>query len=217
MNRVHHEPLSWLTLERYALGELDALETRRVEAQLAHSPEDRACLESILADDSELPALPIPLRAPRRRAPFWGATASLVAAAALLLVLLRPGDTALLPVRHVQEGSKGGDVALSLRSDRQSGEPRTFSAGERFKVLVTAPAWFERPLRVVVFQDGQRFEPLPAGVDLARGNRVPWPSAFSLDGGAPAEVCVTWSTEPQTALRAADLGEAAVCTELQPR
>jgi len=51
------EPISWLLLERYALGELSADERADVEARLAASETDRACLAEILADQSELPPL----------------------------------------------------------------------------------------------------------------------------------------------------------------
>jgi hypothetical protein len=200
------EPLSWLVLERYALGELAGDERRAVEARLAESPEDRACLEIILQDATELPPLPAPPS--RMRVRTWAPLA--LAAAAALLLMFRPGDVPPAQ-RSVSSGTKGGDVAILLVSDRHGEAPTGFAAGERFKVLVTCPAWFEEPLRVVVLQDGARFEPLPAA-SPACGNHVPWPGAFRLDGDAPATVCLAWG--PRST---GEPGERAVCTVLEPR
>ena len=60
MTQLSMPPLSWLTLERYVLDELAPSERARVERQLAQSGADRACLDEILSDLSELPPLPAP-------------------------------------------------------------------------------------------------------------------------------------------------------------
>jgi hypothetical protein len=194
------EPVSWLLLERYALDELDAGERRAVEARLAESADDRACLELIRGDRSELPRLPA---APSRmRLLTWAPLA--VAAAAALIFMFRPSD---LPAARRSLGTKGGEVAILLVSDRHGEAPTTFTKGERFKVLVSCPPWFAERLHVVVLQDGERFEPLP-GTAIRCGNHVPWPGAFTLDGRAPATVCLAWSDE---------LRDGAVCTVLEPR
>ena len=224
MSAPIEEPLSWFTLERYALGELDDEATRQVERRLQQSAEDRACLDAILQDDSELPPLPIPLGRPGprpgralSRPSYWALSTALAAAAAMLLVLLRDDAPALKAIRHVESGEKGGDVALVLTSDREGQNPETFAPGERFKVLVTAPTWFEEPLRVVVFQGGERYTPLAQGEPLPHGNLVPWPGAFALDGDEAAEVCVSWSEREPQATRAEELGDEAVCIQLRPR
>jgi hypothetical protein len=131
------EPLSWLMLERYALGELSPDERKDVEARLARSEADRACLAEIMADQSELPPLDevSPIASARKpRASWLGWSAALAAAAAALLVVLhRPAPEEL--DQHV----KGSDVALRLISDRQGDDPTRFSAGERFKLQITCP------------------------------------------------------------------------------
>ncbi|MCB9559996.1 MAG: zf-HC2 domain-containing protein [Kofleriaceae bacterium] len=52
------EPVSWLRLERYALGELPGPLAREVAAHLAGCPACRACLDRIERDEVALPALP---------------------------------------------------------------------------------------------------------------------------------------------------------------
>jgi anti-sigma factor RsiW len=157
-----HEPLSWLTLERYALGELSAEERARVEAQLAESPVDRACLQEILEDRSELslpspaPVASVTSLAPARaaRRGRWLAVCAALGAAATIVLMVRDQRE---PAPY--DGVKGSDVALRLISDRQGVEPRTFAAGERFKVEVTCPARLGASLRLLIFQGGEVFEP----------------------------------------------------------
>jgi hypothetical protein len=204
------EPLSWLTLERYALGELSPEERRDVEARLAESEQDRACLAEILSDRSELPPLPqvspIDSAKKRQRTRWLGASATLCAAAAVLVFLLRPSGE--LRDEHV----KGREVALRLVSDRQGPEPTQFSAGERFKVEVTCPPSLSGSLRLVVLQGAELFEPLPRDASFRCGNLVPWPGAFALDGSEPAEVCVYWGTREKP--DRAELTRAASCRQL---
>jgi len=218
-------PLSWLTLERYVLDELAPSERARVERQLAQSSADRACLDEILNDLSELPPLPAPTPAQvtsitgaRRRRSLAMATSALAVAAALALVVLRPSD---LPAerRRVSDGVKGGEVALALVGEQQGELPTRFFEGEHFKLLVTCPRWLGRRLHVVVFQDGRRYEPLIQLDDFACGNRVPWPGAFALDGDTPADICVTWHEQREryeTAEQPSQLDPSVVCERLQP-
>jgi len=124
----------------------------------------------------------------------------------------REGAPALSPY----DGVKGDDVALRLISEHQGAEPRSFAAGERFKVEVTCPARLGASLRLLVFQGGEVFEPLPAPAAFACGNLVPWPGAFTLDGSAPAEVCLYWGANAAPKERAA-LGQEAVCARLDAR
>jgi anti-sigma factor RsiW len=195
------EPLSWLTLERYALGELSADERAQVEARLATSEADRACLAEILEDKSELPALDanpvvVSIAAAReRRRPQWLAwSAALAAAAAALIIVLRD------PVPHGASTTgdddhvKGSEVTLRLISDRQGHEPTHFNTGERFKVQLSCPASLSQALRVFVVQGSQVFEPVPRDASFRCGNLVTWPGAFALDGNEPADVCVYWGS-----------------------
>lgn len=222
MTQLSMEPLSWLTLERYALDELPPVERTRVEQRLAQSSEDRACLEEILSDQSELPPLPLPgasvtpIAAARARRARWPYVSGVLAvAAALALAVLRPSD-APTARRRVHDGAKGGEVALVLVSERKGEQPTHFREGDRFKVLVTCPPWLHEPLHVSVFQAGQRYAPLPEVAEFSCGNRVPWPGAFAVDGTTPAHVCVSWG-EPNATARSPDqLTPNVVCTQLLP-
>ena len=208
-----HEPLSWLTLERYALGELSADERREVEARLAESEQDRACLAEILSDQGELPPLPqvssLDGARKKRNVRWLGLSATLCAAAAALVVLLRPAGE-----QPGDEHVKGSEVALRLVSDRQGPAPSQFSAGERFKVEVTCPPSLSGALRLIVLQGAEQFEPLPRDASFRCGNLAPWPGAFALDGSEPADVCVYWgdSREPDRT----ELERAASCVRLAP-
>lgn len=200
------EPLSWLTLERYALGELPRAAAEQVRRQLADSPEDRARLQEIETDSPQLLPLPVPIQA-RRKSPARWLMPAMAAAAALWLVLL-PGPESMPPARR---SIKGGDVALQVVGERSS-EGR-FAQGERFKVRWTCPPGFSAPSSVRVFQGDEVFEPLGDGPGC--GNLRAWPGAFALDGQQPVQVCVTWGQARQ-ASRIRDLGEQAVCQRLTP-
>lgn len=220
------EPLSWLTLERYALNELSSEERAEVETRLAESESDRACLAEILSDQSELPALPplttnvTPISAARadkqRTRGRLAVFATLSAAAALLLVFLRdPARDASGPSAPEPSGIKGADVALRLISDHQGSAPLTFGAGERFKLEVTCPPKLSHKLRLLVRQGGELFEPVPRAATFACGNLVPWPGAFALEGSEPADVCIYWGAAEEPS--EAELQREATCTKLRAR
>lgn len=217
MTSATREPLSWLTLELYALDELPPRERRRVETQLALSAEDRACLAQIVADRSELPPLPAILPARSRRTRRLGLLASALAAAlALTLVVLRE-DAQLTHTRRVSDGVKGGEVSLLLHGESSGHAPRSFAQGERFKALATCPPWFRAPLALLVFQGGERYAPLGRARALACGNHVPLAGAFSLEGTQPAIVCLTWSPAAESAREPSELGAQSVCSTLVPQ
>ena len=184
MTQLSMEPISWLTLERYALDELSPTERARVEQRLTQSSADRACLDEILNDRSELPPLPsstpakvLSIDAARARRRSWSYVGGVLAvAAALALALLRPSDVPASR-RQVHDGVKGGEVALVMVGEKQGEQPSHFFVGERFKLLVTCPKWLGQKLHVTVFQAGQRYQPLTELDDSACGNRVPWPGA----------------------------------------
>ena len=227
MTQLSMEPLSWLTLERYALDELPPFERDRVERQLATSSADRACLDEILNDRSELPALPMPVtadvvpitKARARRARWSTAFGVLAVAAALTLAVLRPTQVPGAR-RQVHDGVKGGEVALVVVSEERGELPTHFVTGERFKLLLTCPTWLRTELHLSVFQGGRRYQPLPEAYDFACGNRVPWPGAFALDGDTPVDVCVSWGDPDrrhESATAATQLEPSVVCERLQPR
>src|SRR5262249_850726 len=111
------EQISWLTLERFWLGELGPAEKARVERALEQSEELRRCLERIRSDVGRpLPPLPV-VRAPvsKRRERWWwfegwpgllAATAGIVAIVGVWSIWNRTGD------RSVR--SKGDAAVLEL-------------------------------------------------------------------------------------------------------
>jgi len=204
-------PVSWLRLERHALGELPADERADVDAHLAGCPRCRACADRIAADaQRELPALPDATRAPGLALPAPIATpvgwrrawlgrrhafALAAAAAVFALVLLRPHDASHVGGPRVV-AVKGGDVAIELVRERDGDpdgstawEPTSFAAGDRFKVLITCAPPLRVHADVVVLQvDGPAFPGAPSSI--ACGNRVPLPPAFRITGPGTATICV---------------------------
>lgn len=214
------EPLSWLTLERYALGELSAEERRDVESHLAASELDRACLAEIMSDQSELPPLvpaAVPISSARaRKKPSWlpWSLGMCAAAAALLLVLRKPADQHALDPTFEGEHVKGTDVTLRLHSDRRGADPHNFRTGERFKLEVTCPPGLSDKLRLIVVQGAEQFEPAPRDANFRCGNLVSWPGAFALDGSEPVEVCMYWGASSSPSHE--ELSRTAACTRLLP-
>jgi hypothetical protein len=170
------EPISWLRLERFALGELDG----GIGAHLEGCAACRAVLARIQGDDRPLPRLVLPEPAPKKRWwPVW-AGAALAAAALLLLFLLREGDR---PAEHPgpRIAIKGGEE-LIVSVVREVG-------GDRYKVRVTCSAPTEIDAEVVVYQDGEASSPLPPA-RLRCGNQVVLPGAFTLTRRTAAVVCL---------------------------
>jgi hypothetical protein len=205
------EPLSWLTLERYALGELSAEERAEVEARLAASEVDRACLAEITSDKSELPPLAgsavstlKPSKKRRRNQWLAGSAALCAAALALIAVLREPA--------HLDDHVKGSEVALRIVSDRQGSDPTRFSVGERFKVQVSCPPSLSETLRLFVLQGEEVFEPLPRDASFRCNNLATWPGAFALDGAQSADVCMYWGRSAKPTKQ--DFAHDAVCQRL---
>jgi hypothetical protein len=215
------QPISWLKLERYRLGELSAEESRRIEAHLNECQACRASLESIRADETALKPLPeAPPRAPGLR--WVTAGAALAAAAALLVVLLVVDWHRAMPgVPPPKIAFKGGELSISLVRERQGAvlhDPETFTSGDRFKVQVTCPPAEEISWDLAVFQDEEAWFPYVPEEPLRCGNRVPLPGAFSLTGDSPATVCLIASTQPpdRASLSPGNLPPDTVCVVLDP-
>lgn len=213
MTRAGSEPLSWLKLERYALGELGAEQRAQVERELAQSEGARAALSAI-REPLALPPLPALAllgarrRMLRRRLSIGAAFAA--AAAAVALALITPD--ALPPARR---GVKGGELALEVVGERSGAGATHFAQRERFKLLVTCPPGLGGRLRAVIYQGDAIFMPLDDGGPTACGNRSPWPGAFTLDGEQAAHVCVRADGRAWPSSSAALQGEV-VCVTLRP-
>lgn len=199
-------PISYLRLERYLQGDVDASERRRVADHLRECACCRTCFEDMQSEVIELPPLRVdparpvaplpvlPLSAANvrpRLGPWSQLTAALALAAAVLLWLRAPNtDSALPPARVAIKG--GGELALELVREHAGSlavDPSRFAPEDRFQARVSCPpgkVYWE----LVVFQAGQAFFPLSPAAPLQCANAVTLPMAFALDGTEPADVCV---------------------------
>jgi hypothetical protein len=202
------QPVSWLALERHALGELDAVRTAGVGEHLGGCAACRAALGVIEEDRRALPPLPDLWRAAdarrrRRRARWSGAFALAAAAAALVLFWGHRGERAQRG--PALAGVKGDEISLSLVRERGGDvafDPSGFRPGDRFKVLVTCAADAPVAVDVTVAQAGGVDRPLPPR-PIHCGNRVPLPGAFVVTGEGPVSICIA-------------VGAATECRELAP-
>lgn len=187
------EPVSWLRLERYALGELSGAAATAVREHLAACPACEACFARIGADAHALP--PLPARPAPRKFWTWPRLAwmgGMLATAAILLLVLRPRGAATPAVATLDERVKGGssEIAIALVRERAgaiTAEAATFVAEDRIAVRVTCGAG-EVFADVVVFQRGEASFPLPPA-RIRCANNVAVPGAFTITGG-DAQVCV---------------------------
>jgi hypothetical protein len=225
MNACTGQPISWMRLERYALGEFSEGERSDIATHLASCPACSACMERIATDaPPALPPLPLPrgvVELPKRRArsrsawPLWAGLAS--AAAAALLLFGGPG-TEPPSRRHV----KGGDFAIELvRVDAGDQlQPAThFTPGDRFKALVTCPPGWGGVAGISVYQSGKTYLPLAASSLDECGNRRALEGAFSLDGPDRALVCVSFAADEaawRKQVRSSEPPAGSVCTALEP-
>lgn len=183
------EPISWLRLERFALGATDDA----IAAHIAACPACSRCLDEIRGGDHAI-GLPPLIGAPPARTRRWLAPAWLiVAAAALAVVVVVRRDPDREPERADVVRVKGvGEVVLGTVRER-SGTIRddmpSFAAGDRWKVVVTCPpaarAWIDV---AVVDTHGVDYPLAPALVSC--GNRVVVPGAFTITGSAANRICV---------------------------
>jgi hypothetical protein len=218
------EPVSYMRLERYSLRELPADDVQRVAAHLSQCATCRACYERIQADgrEQEVAALvakisaPQPRAAARKRGWLWGAGAIAASLAGLLFVMRSaPGSPPMAP------GSiKGGELALELTRVNGHGQlldPSRFAQGDRFKLALSCPPALAGQVRVLAFQAGEIFEPLPVQTLESCGNRRALTGAFQLDGQAPVDVCVVLGEVPVAAARSrAALPDPHVCVRVEP-
>jgi hypothetical protein len=179
------QPISWLRLERYALSSADA----GVGEHVAACPACRQCLDEIQRDVVALP--PLHVSAKRRWWRFALPVLGAIAAAAVILFVLRPRD--------VEQGSvvsiKGiGEVVIDVVRERGGSvrdDVRTFAAGDRWKVVVTCPPTKQVSLDVAIREDGTERDDHPLErAQIVCGNRIVVPGAFELTGSKSHRVCV---------------------------
>jgi hypothetical protein len=227
------EPVSWLRLERYRLGELGESDRQRIAAHLAACPACATCAARIDADDAvdlpplerrPAPAPPRPIFSARR---LLARTTALAAAAATVLAFghawrgPEPGARTAERFAVAGDRAKGGEVAFTLVRDdgvRLLEARGRFDDGDRFKALVTCPPSMRAAFDLVVYDaDGASF-PVEPAPELACGNEVPLGGAFRLTGPGPEVVCLVWNEGrvDRDALSAKDPAELtqASCKEL---
>ncbi len=189
------EPISWLRLERYALGEaLDAVEIAR---HLAECEACRACYGRVEVE-SDVPLRPLHESPPRVRSPWRRAAvatgSALALAAAVVLVAGRRGGDPVDPNRI-----KGSEISFTLVRDDDTVFAEaggSFRDGDRFKALVTCAPGTRSRFDLVVYDDEGATFPVDVPPDFACGNAAPLPGAFKLRGAAPMHVCLVWGDGP---------------------
>ena len=178
------EPVSWPRLEAFALDRGD----EAIRAHVDACPACARCLEEIRTDVVALPPLVVPERAPRRR--WWIVPAMAFAVAALVALVLWPRDR---PTRRDVVAIKGvGEVVLGLVRERDGAireDATTFRPGDRWKVVITCPPGGQVWVAVAVIDPSSTDRPL-APAQVACGNRVVLPGAFSLTGTAANQICI---------------------------
>jgi hypothetical protein len=197
------EPISWLRLERFHLGETPGPERAAVAEHLATCPACAACLAHIQDDDAHA-LLPLSVSRPARRNvlslfPVRAAAALGALAAGGALVLGLRGNGHRGEVEHARLGEnrvKGDAIAFTLVRDdeeRITGPAGVYRDGDRFKAIVTCPPGAGVAFDVVVYDIGGASFPLEPGRELACGNEVPLPGAFRLTGDTGETVCLVWA------------------------
>lgn len=197
------EPVSWLKLEQFAMSRSDARVGEHVEA----CPACRACLEEISRDVVALPPLALPAgfadRAEKARRPWWHIAMPIglaVAAAAILLLVLRPRDPAAVRPDDVTQVKGLGTVELDVVRERSGvirTDARTYAAGDRWKVVVTCAADKTVWVDVFVVDPGSQAPDYPlAPAQIVCGNGIAVPGAFEITGDAANQVCVRVTIDP---------------------
>jgi hypothetical protein len=235
ISRCIGEPVSWLRLERFRLGELNEPERKAVSEHLGACAVCAACLARVEADEArELPALSLgpAVRRPaigaagaRSRSPWrvLAGAAALAAAAAVVLAIGRPWRSPGTARGGETVRPKGDGMAFVLVRDdgqRVVDAEGVFREGDRFKALVTCPPGAGATFDLVVFDASGASFPLSPARGFACGNEVPLPGAFRLTPSGDREtVCVVWGSgddvDRGALARSGLAGRHAMCKELR--
>jgi len=192
------EPVSWLRLETFALeGGRDA----KIREHLDACPACKHCHDEIERDVVALPPLAVP---ETKKRPWWHLAlppALVIAAAAILVIVLRPGIETERRTNTVTIKGVGVVVIKTVR-ERAGAiqmDALTYRDGDRFKVVVTCPPDHTAHVELRVREAGTEQTDRPiAPADLVCGNDVVIPGAFSISGTKNNEVktaCVTLRPE----------------------
>lgn len=198
------EPISWMRLERFVLGEASEAEARSIEEHLMRCAVCRACADearapvalpdwSTIAPASMAPAVSTPVVLPLRPRPWPRrlaiATTSLAIAAAAMLVL-RPRESVVREPGVVRV--RGGDVAMLVVREREGAtteDPSDFRTSDRFRIALSCPPGLEGPIRIVVEQGGERALASSTGERFRCGNRAFLEGAFRITDATDARIC----------------------------
>lgn len=214
LSRCTGEPISWLRLERYHLGELAEGERARVAEHLTVCATCAECMERIEADEAViLPALElgagagraasVATPAPPRRWRLLASAGALAAAAVMVLGIGRTWRGSGTPMTERETALLKGDgmAFVLVREDGQRvvDAQGVFRDGDRFKALVTCPPAMGANFDLVVFDASGASFPLAPAPGFACGNEVPLPGAFRLtaEPGGHETVCVVWTDAEQ--------------------
>lgn len=199
MMRCTDTPISWWSLELFHLKELPLAEMERVDKHLADCPLCRDCLDIIERDFRTIPQA---ILAPevdslwqRVRRPLVYMTATAVVALTMVLVAWWNFPNPRLNdfPREARIHYKGGELSLTVVRERDgvvTEQPEGYLAGDRFRILITAPRDLDTYYELVVFQGDNVYFPYNANPELKGGNRMPLPGAFGIDGTEPAIICL---------------------------
>ena len=199
--------VSWLKMERYALGEVGPAELAEIDVHLHGCEACQARLDEIRGDLEPMPELPVVL--PERRS--RGGVLALAAAAVLVAVAMpRSGELPGATVAY-----KGGELALEVVRERDGALSRgatTYRDGDRLAVELSCPPG-EADWALVVWQGDERVEPFDSSAPLVCGNGV---ALGAIEVSGPGEITICAVLDPVGALsEPGALPAAAACTVLE--
>ncbi len=201
--------VSWLKMERYALGEVGPAELAEIDGHLSGCSACMARLDELRADVEPMPELPVVL--PGRR---WGWGLVALAAAVVLGAVLVPrgGEVPGATVAY-----KGGELAIEVVRERGGALLRgatSYVDGDRIAVEVSCPPG-DVDWAFVAWQDGERSEPFDTDEPLRCGNGV---VVGALELSGPGDVVLCAVLDPAGPLtEPGDLPATAACTTLRER
>ncbi|MCP4605059.1 MAG: hypothetical protein GY847_31805 [Proteobacteria bacterium] len=223
------QPISWLALEQYRLGDLSKVAQQEIQGHLDQCTTCKANLEHLDTDTRLLkPPSVLTLKKPRQyllhSRPAIAASVAF-AAAALLLIVFKWGleEPKQYTIRPNRIAFKGGEFAMMIareRNGRVKENPTHFAPGDNFSLFVTHPLPEATNWDVVIWQGDDVFFPVSDRPPLPGGNLVPIPQAFRLTGFTPVTICLMIGDQipNRSKLRQnlqKELPEATVCSQLK--